>query len=451
MPSFRDLHDADGVSRRDWLRLSTAGALGVSSLGWRPARAAEPRKRACILLWMSGGPSQIDTFDPKPGGPTGGPFNAIATAAPGVRVTELLPTVGGQMKHLAVIRSMTTKEGDHGRATYHLRTGYVQQEPVQYPALGSLVAKELGDAGAELPAFVSIASRRGPSDGGYGAGFLGANFAPLLVGNTDADPYTRVPTEKALAIPDLAPKATGGAAVNPAQADGRLRLLAEQNGGFADARPGGPVQGVGAAYDRAVRLMRSEARTAFDLEAEPATLRDRYGRTLFGQGCLLARRLVERGVPFVEVFLGRVPGAFGGWDTHAGNFDAVKALCGVLDSAWGTLMADLGDRGLLDTTSVVWMGEFGRTPRINGGAGRDHYPNAWSVVLGGGGIKGGQAVGRTDKSGGTVEDRPVSVPDLLATVCAAVGVDPAKQNTSNIGRPIRVVDKAGTPIREVLA
>jgi uncharacterized protein (DUF1501 family) len=208
---------------------------------------------------------------------------------------------------------------------------------------------------------------------------------------------------------------------------------------------------VDAAYDRAVRLMRSPARAAFDLDDEPAKLRDAYGRNLFGQGCLLARRLVERGVPFVEVFLGRVRGAFAGWDTHAKNFDALKSLCGILDPAWGTLMADLKDRGLLDTTLVVWMGEFGRTPRVNGNAGRDHYPNAWSVVLGGGGIKGGQAIGKTGADGGTVEDRPVGVPDLLATVCTALGIDPARQHLSNIGRPIRVVDKAGKPVGEALA
>ena len=197
--------------------------------------------------------------------------------------------------------------------------------------------------------------------------------------------------------------------------------------------------------------MRSPARAAFDLETEPAKLRDQYGRNLFGQGCLLARRLVERGVPFVEVFLGRVPGAFGGWDTHAGNFDAIKALCGVLDPAWGTLMRDLAERGLIDTTTVAWMGEFGRTPRINGGAGRDHYPKAWSAVLGGGGIKGGQAIGRTDKVGGTVEERPVDGPDLLATICRAIGVDPTKQNQSNIGRPIRIVGKDALPVAEALA
>ncbi|OWK47101.1 DUF1501 domain-containing protein [Fimbriiglobus ruber] len=440
------------LTRRDWLRLTAAGALGASASGWLPALAStaahDPkRKRSCILLWMSGGPSQIDTFDPKPGTDTGGPFKAIDTAVPGIRVTELLPTVAGQMKHLTVVRSMATKEGDHGRATYQLRTGYAQQEPLQYPTLGSLVSKELGDPAAELPGFVSIASRRGLNDGGFGAGYLGANYAPLLIGNSDNDPYVPTPTARALAVPDLKP----GPGVSLGQAEARLTLLGEQNAGFAEEYASAAVSGVSAAYDRAVRLMKSPARAAFDLDDEPAALRDRYGRNLFGQGCLLARRLVERNVPFIEVFLGRVPGAFGGWDTHAKNFDALKALCGILDPAWGTLMADLTDRGLIDTTAVVWMGEFGRTPRINGGSGRDHYPTAWSVVLGGGGIKGGQVVGKTDKTGGTVEDRPVAGPDLLATVCAAIGVDPTKQHLSNIGRPIRVVEKNAKPIAGVVA
>jgi hypothetical protein len=440
------------LTRRDWFRLAAAGALAAPASGWLPGlaarAAADPaRKRSVILLWMSGGPSQIDTFDPKPGEETGGPLAAIGTAVPGIRVTELLPTVAGQMKHLAVVRSMSTKEGDHARATYQLRTGYAQQEPLQYPALGSLVSKELGDPAAELPAFVSIASRRGLNDGGFGAGYLGASHAPLLIGNSDNDPYVPTPTERALQVPDLKP----GPAVSASQADSRLQLLRDQNAGFAAEHASPAVGGVDAAYDRAVRLMRSPARAAFDLDDEPKRLRDAYGRNLFGQGCLLARRLVERGVPFVEVFLGRVPGAFGGWDTHAGNFTSLKALCGVLDPGWGTLIADLKERGLINTTTVVWMGEFGRTPRINGGAGRDHYPNAWSVVLGGGGIKGGQVVGQTDKLGAAVDDHPVSGPDLLATVCKAIGVDPAKQHTSNIGRPIRVVDKAGKPIAEVLA
>jgi uncharacterized protein (DUF1501 family) len=197
-------------------------------------------------------------------------------------------------------------------------------------------------------------------------------------------------------------------------------------------------------------MMKSESARAFKLEEENDKLRERYGKNLFGQGCLLARRLVERGVPFVEVTLANAPGAPGGWDTHNNNFDGVKSLCSILDPAWATLMDDLKQRGLLETTTVVWMGEFGRTPRINQGRGRDHFPNAWSVVVGGGGIKGGQTVGRTSPDGMSVEDRKVSTPDLLATMCKAVGIDPMKQNLSNVGRPIRIVDKSARPITEIL-
>jgi hypothetical protein len=440
------------LSRRDWLRLSALGVAGYSASGWLETLAADTaahpaRKRACILLWMEGGPSQIDTFDPKPGRPTGGTFKAIETTVPGIRIAEHLPGVARQMKHLALVRSMKTKEGDHGRASYLLRTGNLPQEPIQYPTLGSLLSKELGDPMAALPNFVSIGSRRGLSDGGYGAGFLGPEFAPLLVGSTDNDPYTQVLSEKALAVPDLKP----AAGVSGGQVRARSDLLREMNAEFAVGREGAAARSLRSAYDRAIRLMNSGAARAFNLDDEPAKLRDAYGRNLFGQGCLLARRLVERGVPFVEVTLGRIPGAFSGWDTHARNFDDVKGLCGVLDPAWATLMRDLKDRGLLDTTLVLWMGEFGRTPRINGNAGRDHYPNAWSVVLGGGGIKGGQVVGNTGKDGAAVEERPVSVPDLLATICKALGVDPLKQNTSNIRRPIRIVYKSAKPIAEVLS
>jgi len=175
-----------------------------------------------------------------------------------------------------------------------------------------------------------------------------------------------------------------------------------------------------------------------------AATRERYGTTAFGQGCLLARRLIERRVPFVEVTLG-------GWDTHADNFPAVQKLSGVLDRAWSSLMHDLHERGLLDSTVIVWMGEFGRTPGINPQAGRDHYPKAWSVVLGGGGIKGGTVIGRTSASGLEVEDHPVATPDLLATVCLALGIDPAHQNMSNVSRPIRIVDPVAKPIHEALA
>jgi uncharacterized protein (DUF1501 family) len=194
--------------------------------------------------------------------------------------------------------------------------------------------------------------------------------------------------------------------------------------------------------------MRTESAKAFDLDDEPAAVRDAYGRNRFGQGCLLARRLVERGVPFVEVTLGGVNSI--GWDTHADNFHGVKTLSETLDPAWATLMNELQARRLLESTLIVWMGEFGRTPKINPNTGRDHYPNAWSTVLAGGGIRGGQVVGRTSPDGTTVEERKVSVPDLLATACQALGIDPMTQNVSNVGRPIRLVDPAAKVIEEIV-
>jgi uncharacterized protein (DUF1501 family) len=218
---------------------------------------------------------------------------------------------------------------------------------------------------------------------------------------------------------------------------------------FVNRHPGVAPRSHQTAYDRAVRLMRTTAAKAFNLDEEPSAVRDAYGRSLFGQGCLLARRLVERGVPFVEVTLAGDNGA--GWDTHAQNFDVVRLLSQVLDPAWGALMNDLEVRGLLDSTLIVWMGEFGRTPKINPQQGRDHYPTAWSTVLAGGGVRGGQAVGKTSPDGMEVVERPTTVPDFLATVCLALGIDPLKQNVSNVGRPIRIADKTAAPIQEVLA
>ena len=439
----------DTISRRDWLKLSA----GCAFSGWfanlaRSAATNPKRKGSCILLWMPGGPSQMDTFDLKPGHKNGGPLKEIATAVPGIKISELLPGVAQQMKHLAIVRSMATKEGDHARATYLLRTGNLPQEPLQYPTLGSLFAKELGNLEAELPGFVSIGTARGLNDGGFSAGFLGPDYAPLLVGNSDTDPYAPVLTEKALRVPDL----KSPAKISSAQRDKRIVLLDALNSDFTASHEGIAVRSLRSAYSRALRLMNGTTAKAFDLNDEKPKVRDRYGRKLFGQGCLLARRLVERKVPFVEVSLGRVPGAFAAWDTHARNFTSLEALCGVLDPAWSARwMSDLKDRGLLETTTIVWMGEFGRTPRINPQSGRDHYPNAWSVVLGGGGIRGGSVIGKTSADGAVVKDRPVKVPDLLATVCKALGIDSTKQNLSNIGRPVRIVDRSGKPITEALA
>lgn len=426
------------LSRRDVLKF---GAIGVSS-SWLSSLAASAanhreRKRSCIVLWMSGGPSQTDTFDPKPGHANGGPFRAISTSAPGITIGEHLPMVASQMKHLAIVRSMTTKEGDHGRATQHLRTGNLPQGAIEFPVLGSLVAKEQERPDADLPGFVSISPRFGAAS--LSAGFLGHQYAPLVVGGTGGENVFGN-DESGLRVENLGLPAN----VPTSRAEDRRALLGDLEADFLASRPGPATGSHRTAYERAARLMRDSAAKAFDLTGEDHKLRDRYGRNRFGQGCLLARRLVERGVPFVEVTLG-------GWDTHDNNFAQVKNLCGTLDPAWATLMLDLKDRGLLDTTSVIWMGEFGRTPAINPRNGRDHYPAAWSVVLGGGGVRGGQVIGRTGKSGLSVEERPVAVTDLLATICLAIGIDPLKQNPSNVNRPIRIVDQTAKPLKEILA
>lgn len=432
-------------TRRHFLRTGAA-ACTVSVSGWlgRLALAVDgspQRKRSCILLWMNGGPATIDLWDLKPGHSNGGPYQEIATSSPGLKIGEHLPKLAQWGQRIAVVRSMSSKEGDHGRATYFLRTGNLPVGGIDFPTLGSLVAKELRRENTDLPPFVSIAPQRILAQNAFGPGFLGPQFAPLVVADgqrAGGDAGATVDQQLKVQNLDLLP------GVDATRAAARLDLMRQMEAGFVSARPGVIVDSHRTAYDAAVRLMKPKTAQVFDLSKEKAELRDRYGRNLFGQGCLLARRLVEEGVPFVEVTLD-------GWDTHANNFDAVKTQCGLLDNAWSTLMDDLKGRGLLESTLVAWMGEFGRTPKINPQKGRDHFPDAWSAVLAGGGIQGGQAVGRTTKDGLKVEERQCSVPDLLATICQAIGIDPEKQNMSNVGRPIRIVEKAGKPITEVLA
>ncbi len=432
------------LNRRTWLQASAA--FGISASGWLPAFAeqavkAPGRKRSCILLWMNGGPSTIDLFDLKPGTPNGGPFKEIQTSAPGLKIGETLPKLAKYGKHMAVIRSMSTKEGDHARGTFLMRTGNLPGGAIEYPTIGSLVSKELGDAKAELPNFVSVSPFRVFSNGAFGPGFLGPKFAPLIVGeeNNFGAPGLNN-TETRLRVPDLLRPLT----VEAEQSHQRLDLRRELDDSFLNARPDLVGKGHVTAYERAARLMDSVDSRAFEVNEEPDRIRDAYGRNMFGQGCLLARRLVERGVPFVEVNLG-------GWDTHGSNFDSVKNLSATLDAGWSALMNDLEVRGLLETTTIIWMGEFGRTPRINGAQGRDHFPNAWATVLAGGGVKGGQAYGETTSDGTRVEGTPTTTIDLLATLCKALGIDHMKQNDSPIGRPIRIVDKNAKPIKEVIA
>jgi len=434
--------------RRQFLATATAAAAAAASLsGWlgRLAAAADTpagrRPKSCILLWMAGGPSHIDTFDPKPDAPADvrGEFKPIDTSVPGIQISEHFPRFAKLMQHAAILRGMSTLESDHKLATYHLHTGYQNRAgAVAFPSLGAIVAKELGKRDVALPNFVTIGRR--PEEA-VGAGFLGPDHQPLAVN----DP------------------ARGLDFVDPpgdAEQFGRqLGLLRQFDDTFRDRYRAAAGETHRSAVDRAVRLMNAGQKQAFDLSREPASIRDAYGPPppaksaapakaggkmagggerpgSFGQGCLMARRLVEAGVPFVEVVMG--DGA--GWDTHRDNFPRTRALSLECDAAMAALVTDLESRGLLDSTLVVWMGEFGRTPQCAGG-GRNHWSRAWSSVLIGGGIRGGRVVGRTDRDGAAVVDRPIGVPDFLATVCTILGIDYRRKNhPPGVDRPIPIVD-----------
>ncbi|HEY7428922.1 MAG TPA: DUF1501 domain-containing protein [Gemmataceae bacterium] len=415
------------LSRRDWLKLSAAGVSAVSLSGWLKVLASRAagttaKHKSCILLWMDGGPSHKDTFDMKPGTKDGGTFKPIDTAVPGIQISEHFPKFAQVMNHAAILRGMSTGEGAHGRAKYYMHTGYKEgQGGLTYPSLGSIVSAEIGRPDAAMPNYVAVGRS-------YGAGFLGARHAPLVV------------NDAARGVENLKPMVNGG------HFDDRLGLLQEMEQAFYRDYKADASADHRTTYQRAVTLMQSKEAKAFDLSQEPAASREAYGSSRFGNGCLLARRLVEAGVSFVEVTLG-------GWDTHQDNFDRVKRLSQQVDPAMTALVTDLKQRGLLDSTLIVWMGEFGRTPRINArGAkpGRDHYPRAWSTVLAGGGIKGGQVIGKTDKEGATVVERSISAVNFLATVCELLGIDWKKQNNTPIGRPIRIVEKGASPIKELL-
>lgn len=446
-----DLRSAD---RRQVLRTMGLGMLGTAGASWFAplARAARQshresgRRRHCILLWMNGGPSQTDTFDMKPGHSNGGPFREIATSVPGVRFSEHLSGLAQHADQLAVVRSLATKEGDHARGAHAVRTGYAPTGDVAYPTAGSLFSKEMGTSGSLLPAYVSIAPQTQLNPAAFGPGFLGARYAPAIVGGPSAGSAAGPKQVQQTSIADLRlENITWPEGVDARQATRRMQLWQHLERSFLRDRSADSFAAHHALYRQASEMMRPEVRAAFDLSHEPQRVRERYGPGVFGQGCLLARRLVERGVPFVEVALGEGLA----WDTHTDNFAQVERLSRELDAGWSSLMAELRDRGLLDCTTIVWMGEFGRTPAINSNAGRDHFPNAWSCVLGGGGIAGGQAYGTTSRDGMTVEDGKCSIGDVLATLATALGVSPEHENLTSMGRPIKVAD--GNPIRDLLA
>lgn len=439
------------IDRRELLQHAGLGLLGSACAGWLPALAAQvaasPRRKGqCILLWMAGGPSQTDTFDMKPGHPNGGEFKEIATSAPGLRFSEHLPQLAQHARHLAVVRSLTTKEGDHERGAYLVRTGHPPMGEVAYPSIACSLAKELDRQATSLPTYVSVAPPLAISPAAFGPGFLGPGYAPAIVGapGGGAPPAVQKLLGRApfaeLKLDDLELPA----GVSELQGNRRMKLWAAMEERFLRSRAADSFAAHHALYRKAAELMRPEVRAAFDLSEESDDVRKKYGPGLFGQGCLLARRLVERGVPFVEVALGEGLG----WDTHADNFNKVKQLCGELDAGWATLMQELDDRGLLESTTILWMGEFGRTPVINPMAGRDHFPAAWSCVFAGGGINGGQVYGRTSADGMTIEDSPVTIGDVQATLCTALGVLPDGENFT-VGRPIKIAE--GKPIAALVS
>lgn len=459
-----NLRLARRTNRRDWLRATGLGLGAFSASGWMEtlsrlaaAETSAPgrKKRSCILLWMAGGPSQIETFDPKLNHENGAGVKPISTSATGIQISEYLPKLATVADDLTIIRSMKTNEGDHARASYHLRTGYKQNPALEYPTLGSILSRELGSETSAIPDFVSIAPNRDLNRGAFGPGFLGPKYAPFVVEanggiarvqqqNESEDDQEQTPNLRVSNIdrPDD---------ISNQQADARLEILSGLNDEFLKARPDRILNSYRSSYDRALRLMNSEARKAFDLDAEPDEIKEAYGRNEFGMGCLMARRLVEQGVSFVEVSLNGVRGDdFATWDSHGNHLDNIQQLCRVLDPAYAALIGDLKQRGLLESTLVIWMGEFGRTPKINDNDGRDHFPAAWSTVLAGAGVQGGQVVGKTSADGMEVTDRPVSVGDLMSTVCQAMQLDPTKQNMSNIGRPIRLADPEGQAISGIL-
>ncbi len=377
---------------------------------------------SCILLWMAGGPTPFETFSPKPGHENGGETKAIDTSVAGIQVSENFPHVAGVMQDAALIRSMTSKEGSHPRASYLLHTGYVPTANVKYPAFGSIVAQQQPRAELDLPAFVRIGSFGRDLGGG---GLLGIEYDPFVMPEAGKLPTNAAPTTK---VPRYSR---------------RLDLLGRLESDHAASGAAHEVAEHQKLYQKASRMILSSQMKAFELDEEPSKVREAYGDSKFGLGCLLARRLVEAGVPSIEVTLG-------GWDTHFDNFPRVKELAGQVDQPLASLITDLKQRGLLDSTLVIWMGEFGRTPRINPRAGRDHYPRAFNVLLAGGGIQGGQVIGSTDESGSEVTDRPVTPSDLLQTFCKSLKIDASYENIAPNGRPIKIVD-GGSPVSELFA
>jgi hypothetical protein len=373
----------------------------------------------------------------KTGHANGGVFKEIATTVPGIRFSEHLPELAKQADSLAILRGVSTKEGDHERGTILMRTGHIPGGPVRYPAIGCSLSKAMAHEKLDLPSYVSIAP--GPfAVNSISPGFLGPRYAATSVASA-------VPSGESSFAQLRVDYLQRDNRISDSRQQTRLELWRTMQAEFMKSRGTANVVAQHTVYQTAIRMLESDARDAFDLSQETSTVREAYGRGTFGQGCLMARRLIERGVPLVEVTLGDGLG----WDTHADNFNRVRRLSEQLDRGWSTLMRELRDRGLLERTTLLWAGEFGRTPQINSNGGRDHFPQAFTCVLAGGGIAGGSVYGQTSNDGSEVVDGKVNQQDVLATLCQATGISPSTENFTEDGRPIAIAE--GQVIEGVLA
>jgi hypothetical protein len=427
---------SDEMNRRKFVARTASTLLGVGLLpdiftspkahaafeGSSPLKQVATAKNV-IYLYMSGGQSHLDTWDPKEGVETAGPTKPIKTSADGVRISEYLPRTAQQMHHVAVLNSLSSTQGAHEQGNYYMHTSYTLRGTIRHPGMGAWLNVFQGGGNSTLPNYVYVGNdSRHP-----GAGFFPAAQNPLYVNNPEQG-LKNVKVQKGLTEERFA---------------ARMSLADDLDRGFRTTFPHRNVKAYSDMYDNAMAMMKSEDLKAFDLTEENEDLRKAYGTEAFGQGCLLARRLVERGVRFVEVSLG-------GWDTHTANFVRVPELCETLDKGLSSLLADLNARGLLKETMVVLMSEFGRTPNINQNVGRDHYPKVFSGIMAGGGIQGGQIYGKSDAEGREVAENKVEIPDINATIAYGLGLPLDHVIYSPSKRPFTVADK-GKPVTGIFS
>lgn len=443
----------DGLTRRDFLHAGSISTLGLTLPGWMAQQAAgavKDRDVNCIMLFLVGGPSHLDTWDPKPKAPAEvrGPFQPIATNVPGMQISEIFPRMARHADKIALVRSVYhTATAVHDTGHQMMQTGRLFTGGIEHPHAGCVLGYLKGPRG-EVPAHVLMPRPIGRTGGnmphGQSAGYLGKQHDPFLL-NAD-------PSDANFKVPDLLPPEY----ISAIRAERRQKLRDAVEDSLEVFEKSPQAKQLEENFHLAYRLMSSpQAREAFALEKEPAATRDRYGRTRFGQSCLLARRLIERGVRFVTVNMFETVFDEVTWDIHGSRpftdiQEMAKLVAPNFDQAFSTLLEDLKDRGLLETTMVTAMGEFGRTPKVNPAGGRDHHPGVWTIIMGGGPIKGGQVIGESDELGYFPKTRPVTPADVAATIYEGLGLDPHKELPGPQNRPIPLVDYGVQAIKDLL-